>query len=172
LGFTFAVPLGVRAERAQVSNLELRVAKARTALAAQELEISHELANAFNLLERWHTNAGTSLERQGAASDRVNATTAEYESGRIPVDALLRARVSQAQAKIEYERSIVEYNKSIANLAFRTGTLYEHYSIRLAEAGALPELASERPEPPLAGPPAERQHPTKHGGGWIEPAES
>lgn len=149
LGFILSFPFGVRAERAQAQNLQLRVVKARAALAAQELEISHELANAFNLLERWHTNAQTNLERQVAADRRVEAFEAEYESGRTALDSLLRARISQAQSRTEYARNIVEYNKALANLEYRRGTLFERCHVHIAERSDAPDeyLASDEREP-------------------------
>lgn len=129
LGLQFSLPFGLRAERMQACNLELQLAKARAALAQQELEISHELANAFNLLNRWQQVAKTSAERVNAADRRVSAFAAEYSSGRASLDLLLRARVSQAQSQIEHHRSVAEYNKSLSNVEYRKGTLLEWHQV-------------------------------------------
>ncbi len=159
MGFVYSMPLGVRAERAQAKNLELRLAKARSALAAQELEISHELTNAFNQMDRWYTTAQTNAQRKSAADRRVNAFEAEYETGRTSLDLMLRARISRAQSQIEYQRSLVEYNKALANVRFRNGTIMETYQIRIAELHPptrRSDLNDEQPDEEATNPLEER----------------
>jgi len=131
LGFRLSVPIGFRAEQSNIYHLEFRLAKARAGLAAQELEISHELRNAAVRMERWHTNLETTRRRMEAADRRVRAFQADYEAGRTSVDLLLRAEVSRAQARTAYYRALAEYNKAITNLYFRTGMLLEHSGVRL-----------------------------------------
>ncbi len=144
LGFEFSMPLGFRAALSQQKNIELRLARARTQLATQELEISHELSSAFQGMGRWHTVMRTNFSRLQAADDRVKAFDADYRAGRLPaVDLLLRAQISRAQANNEYYRSLVEYNKSIANLHLRKETLLEHNNVHLAESGWKPEAYAE-----------------------------
>lgn len=133
LGFEFSMPFGFRAAHSQVRNLELRLAKARAALSAQELEVSHELANAFQEVDRWYQTARTNFNRRRAAELRVQATQAEYEVGRTSLDLLLRAQISLAQAEVSYFRSLVEYNKAIATIHYRKGTLLEEDNVQLAE---------------------------------------
>jgi len=135
LGAEFSMPLGFRAAHAQKRNLELRLAKARAGLAAQELEVSHELAAAFQNLDRAFVTAQTNFNRRRAAELRVQAFQAEFNSGRLKnVDLLLRAQISLAQAEVAYYSSLVDYNKSINELQYRKGTLLEDTGVQLAEA--------------------------------------
>ncbi|MBW3541488.1 MAG: TolC family protein [Planctomycetes bacterium] len=133
LGFQFSMPVGFRAAHAQVRNLELRVSKSRSALAAQELEIAHELAVSFQELDRFYRTAQTYFNRRLAAQKRVQAVEAEYEAGRTTLDLLLRAQTSLAQAEIAYYRSLIEYNKAVSGIHFRKGTLLELNQVALAE---------------------------------------
>jgi len=132
-GVQFNMPLGMRTAQAQVRNLELRLAKARKALEEQEVEISHELAAAFQALDRAWATARIGFNRRKAAAESVRAYQAEYENGRTSADLLLRAQVSLAQAEISYFSSLVDYNKAISELEFRKGRSLEHNNVRLAE---------------------------------------
>ena len=136
MGMEFSMPLGFRAAHAQQRNIELRLARARSQLATQELEVSHELSNAFQSMARWNQVMRTNFSRFQASDDRVKAFEADYRAGRLPaVDLLLRAQISRAQANNEYYRSVVEYNKSVAGLHLRKETLLEHNNVQLSEAG-------------------------------------
>ena len=141
LGFEFNMPLGFRAAHAQVRNTELRLAKARAVLEAQELEISHELAAAFQTLARAYQTAQTNFNRRRAAERRVQAFEAEEE--RRAIDLLLRAHISLAQAEISYFTSVVEYNRGINELRYRKGTLLEDNNVHLAEGLSSPEAYSQ-----------------------------
>ena len=132
-GVQFNMPLGMRTAQAQVRNLELRLAKARKALDEQEVEISHELAAAFQSLDRAWATAQIGFNRRKAATESVRAYQAEYENGRTSADLLLRAQVSLAQAEIAYFSSLVQYNKAISELQYRKGASLEHNSVQLAE---------------------------------------
>ncbi len=143
LGFEFRMPIGYRAAHAQVKHYELRVARARAALAAQELEVSHELSNAFQAVDRWYKTAQTNFNRWSAAQDRTQAFRVEYERGKGSLDLLLRSQISRAQAEVAYYRSLTEYNKAITDLEYRKGALLEHDNVMVAEglwdAEAYPE---------------------------------
>lgn len=141
LGFEFFVPIGLRLAKTQVRNQELQVAKARAALAAQELEVSHELAEAFRRLDRSYRTARTNYNRREAARKRLSATRASYDAGRqeTTVDLLLRAQTAVAQAEVAYFRSLIEYNQAIAEVHYRKGTLLMQNNVQLAEGGWDPQ---------------------------------
>ena len=133
MGLTLSAPIGFRSEKAQVRNYELRLARARENLAATELEISHELANAVQNLSRFYTIAQTNLNRRKAAQLRVEKLQYELDEGTITPDPLVRAQASLATAENAYYESLVEYNKQIANVHYRKGTLLDSYNVYLAE---------------------------------------
>ncbi len=139
LGFEFSMPLGLRNATAQVRNQELRLAKAREVLGLQELEISHELANAFQTLAWRYQTAQTNFNRRRAAERQLQAFEAEFDAGTKTLDLLLQAQTRLAQAETAYFTSVVNYNKAITDLHFRKGTLLENDNVHLAEGMWTPE---------------------------------
>lgn len=135
LGLQFSLPVGLRYAHAQVRNFELRLQKARAALAAQEVEISHELAAAFRDLDRTWLDMQNNLSRQTAIEDQLRAIEAEYRSEptRVPIQQVLQAHDALAQARINYATSIADYNAALAELEYRTGQLLEYNSVHLSE---------------------------------------
>lgn len=135
LGFQFSVPIGLRLARAQLHNIELQLAKARAALAAQELDISHDLADAMQQLDLAFTTARTNFDRRVASELRVATEQARWEVSveGASVDLLLRAQASKAAAEVAYFTSLVNYNKAIVNLNLRRGTLLDVNNISIAE---------------------------------------
>lgn len=134
-GFTFSVPIGLRAARSQMRNIELQLVKARATLSAQELDVSHEVAETIQRIDVAYMTARTYLDRKIASERRVQATTAEYEAGvrDATLDLVLRAQASNASAEILYYTSLVNYNKALTELHQRRGTLLENDGIHLIE---------------------------------------
>lgn len=139
LGFEFSMPIGFRAAHSQVRNIELRLAKARAALATQEHEISHELAHAFRQLDASFQTAQTNFNRRRAAERRLQAYQAQFEASRANVDLLLRSQASLAEADISYYQSLVNYNRAIVDFKYRKGTLLEDDNVYLSESLSHPE---------------------------------
>jgi hypothetical protein len=108
-------------------------------LATQEVEVSHELANAFQLLDYWYRSMSTSYNRLLAAERRLEGVEAEYEADRKELEFLLQAQTRYAAAEAAYFRSVVEYNKAVAEIHLRKGTLLENNNIHLAEGAWTPE---------------------------------
>ena len=139
IGFEFNVPLGFRAAHAQVRNIELRLAKARDTLQAQEIDISHEVAQDFQTIAVQYTTAQSNFNRFRAARERVQLFRAEVEAGTKTFDVLLRALGSQAEAEVAYFRSLTEYNKAIVALHYHKGTLLPYDDVWLGESDWTPE---------------------------------
>ena len=135
MGLQFSMPLGFRAAHAQLRNIELQLVKSRAALSAQELDISHELAEATQKIDLTYMTARTYLDRKIAAERRVQAVQAEYDAGvtAATLDLVLRAQASNAAAEISYYTALVNYNKAITELHTRRGTLLENDGIQLTE---------------------------------------
>lgn len=143
LGFEFSMPLGFRSAHAQVRNIELRLAKAREVLAVQELEISHELAVAFQNMSVSFENTKTTFNRRVAAEERVRLFSERERVGTVTTDLVLRAQASLAQADIAYFTNLVNYSKSLTDFYFRRGTLLEHNNVRISEDRWKPEAYKE-----------------------------
>ena len=140
LGLELTMPFGFRTAHSQVKNLELQLAKARAMLAAQEFEVSHELGRAFQELDRAYQTAQTNFNRRAAAERQVQGIRNGREQlAEQYVDRLLRAQLTLAQSEVAYYTSLVAYNRAIAEVHYRKGSLLEFNNVALAENGWDPQ---------------------------------
>jgi outer membrane protein TolC len=133
LGFEATIPIGFRNAHSQERNFELRLARARCALATQELDVSHEIRNAFQSLDRAYAVAQSAFNRRVAAAERVNAYRAQYELRGNTIDPLLRSQQSLVQAEVAYDQALAQYNQAITDFYYRTGSILEESNISIAE---------------------------------------
>jgi outer membrane protein TolC len=133
IGLEASIPIGYRSAHVQVRNYELRVARARVGLQTQELDVSHEIAEAFQTLDRSYTAAQSAFNRRTAAAERVEAYKAQYELKGATVDPLLRAQQSLVLAEVAYYQSVAQYNQAITDFYYRTGTILEESNVSIAE---------------------------------------
>jgi outer membrane protein TolC len=133
VGFGFYMPLGFRREKAAVRNAELTLVKEKAIHREKELELSHQLADAYRELDNTYLLTQVIFNRRVAAKDQVNAVETAYEQGAATVDLLLDAQRRLADADSAYFRGVVDYNLAIRNLELRKGSLLEYNDINLAE---------------------------------------
>ena len=138
--FSFQMPVGFRRELAGVQAARLSLVREQKRLADMELNASHLLTNAVRGLDFNYRNAQTHVNRLRAASEEVASVQALYDLDKITLDLVLDAQRRRAQAQIDYYRALCEYNKSVAVVHFRKGSLLEYNSIFLAE-GPWPDKA-------------------------------
>ena len=145
MGFQFAMPIGLRALHSQLRNLELQLVKARAGLAAAELDIAHELADATQRIDLAYETAQWNLDRRIASEARVTATKAEYEAGiaTATLDLVLRATASRATSEVAFYTSLVDYNRAINDLNWRRGIILDINNIHLSEGDWLPEAQED-----------------------------
>jgi len=125
--------LGFRRENAGVRNAQMELAREQTVLQEGELELSHQLAYAIRDLETNYVLSQTAFNRRIAAQRQVEAVAQAYETDTITLDVLLQAQQTLAQAESDYFRRLVDYNRSIAQVHFRKGSLLEYNGVYLAE---------------------------------------
>ncbi|WP_171182602.1 TolC family protein [Alienimonas chondri] len=133
LGLEYSAPIGFRQANLQVRNLEYRLTKARKVLAAQELDVSHQLADAFQQVALRHATATNFFNQIGAAQERVRILDAQRSEGALRTDFLLRAQTDLAAAEGAYFQEIVAYNQAQALLQLTKGTLLDANGVQLAE---------------------------------------
>ena len=139
VGLQFNMPLGFRQAISQVRNYELRLAKAREALANQELEICHELTTTFQNMAWRYQTAQTNYNRWQNAELQVPRREELILKGRpgvdtsVLLDQWLQTRNRAAQAEISFYTSVTEYQKAITDMHFRKGTLLELNNVHLEE---------------------------------------
>jgi hypothetical protein len=132
-GFQLNLPIGFRREMAGVRNAQLYLARERVKLQEGELELSHQVAHAFRDEEKNYVLSQTNFNRRLAAQREVEAVTAAYETDTVTIDRVLDAQRQLAQAESDYYQALVDYNKSIATVHYRKGSLLEYNGVYLSE---------------------------------------
>lgn len=135
MGLQFSMPIGFRRAKTQVRNLELRLAKAREVLSAQELNVAHAVADALQAIDYRYQNAVANFNRRAAAARRVELFEQELQAGTVTLDEVLRAQASLATAESAYYTSLVRYNQALSYLHVVKGTLLERDNVSLTEGG-------------------------------------
>jgi hypothetical protein len=138
--FQYQMPIGFRRELAAVRHAQLRLAREKATLEDMELDVSHGLAHALRNLETNYQLAQTNANRWAAAQREVEARTALYKGGRTALDDVLQAQQRRAVAQSAFWSAVVEYNKSIADLHTRKGSIMDYNGIAFAE-GPWPQKA-------------------------------
>jgi outer membrane protein TolC len=138
-GFQFSMPIGFRAAWSQVRQYEVRVAKAREALAEQEMEIAQELAVAFQNVAVNYQTAQSYFNRRLATERELALYEYQYEVGTTTLSFVLTAQSNLASAESSYYTSLVNYAEAIMDLNFRQGTLLDYHNVTLAESDWTPE---------------------------------
>ncbi len=133
-------PIGARREHAGVRNSQLKIQREQARLEDMELNASSLLTTAVQNLEYYYQNAQTHFNRWLAAEREVDALSALVGEGMESIDLVLDGHRRRANAQADFYRSIVEYNKAIANVHFRKGTLLDFNNVQLAE-GPWPDKA-------------------------------
>lgn len=147
VGLQFTPPrIGARREMAGVRNAELALAREKARLEDMELNVSHLLTTAIQNLDFNYQVAQTHFNRWVATEQEVDSLLALVMGGAStsdkgnPIDLLLNSQRRRANAQADFYRAVAEYNKSIANVHFRRGSLLEYNNIQLAE-GPWPQKA-------------------------------
>jgi len=133
LGLDLRFPFGFRQGMAGVRHAQLNLVRERKVLQEQELELDHQLGEAFrNVAEKYEVSQ-TYYNTWLAANREVEAVDAAYQAGTTTLDQVLDAQRRRAEAEVEYYSSLVDYNVAVIEVHFRKGSLLEYNEIYLAE---------------------------------------
>ncbi|HZN35288.1 MAG TPA: TolC family protein [Pirellulaceae bacterium] len=138
--FQYDMPIGFRRELAGVRHAQLRLAREKAFLEDIELDVSHGLALSVRNVDTNFHLAQTNANRWAASQEDVNAREALYKAGRVALDDVLEAQRRRAVAQSAFWQSVIEYNKSIADLHTRKGSIMEYDGVSFGE-GPWPEKA-------------------------------
>jgi outer membrane protein TolC len=138
--FQYQMPIGFRRELAGVRHAQLLLARDKALLEEYELDISHGLTKSVRNLDANFQLAQTNANRWKASQEEVETTDALYRGGKITLDVVLEAQRRRALAQAAFWSAITEYNKSIADLHTRKGSILEYNGICFEE-GPWPQKA-------------------------------
>ncbi len=133
LGVQMTMPLGFRKEMATVRHYQMQLAKERAKLQDEELEISHQLADAVRQLKLNYELTQTNFNRTLAAVRQVEAVAAAFDAETVTLDQLLEAQRLRAEAQASFFRTLLDYQRAIIGVHFRKGSLLEYNNVYLTE---------------------------------------
>ena len=135
LGLDVSIPLGFRKEMAGVRNAQMALAKSRSLLGEQELELTHQLQDAIRELIKAYVVTQTHFNGRVAAVKDVEAAKAKRKAqvreGTLTLELDAQRRLAEVEAR--YFRSLVDYNLAITTVHFRKGSLLEYNGVYLTE---------------------------------------
>jgi len=140
LGFTFQMPIGMRAPLATVKQSQYVLLKQRAYLQQIVHQTTHSLSRFFLEVDANYKQFKTASRLRAAAAQRLEAQRAFYEEGRITIDRYLDAVSQYASAVAQEAQFKTTYNISIVALEEAKGTLLAYNNIAVAE-GPQPKKA-------------------------------
>ena len=129
-----SMPIGFRQAHVGVRNAELRLAREKVLLEAQEREIIYDLTLAVGEMDRSYVVMQTNYNRWVAARQQAAAVETAFEDDRVEFIAVLDAQRRQAEDEAQFYRSRVEYAVAVKNIHFEKGTLLDYLGIAFAES--------------------------------------
>ena len=133
VGFTFAMPLGMRAPLANNKQAQLSLLRQRAFLQQIVHQTTHSLARFFVEVDANYKQFKTASRLRAAAAERLEAQKAFYEEGRITIDRYLDSVAQFADAVAREAQFKTTYNISIVALEEAKGTLLGYDNIAVAE---------------------------------------
>jgi outer membrane protein TolC len=129
----FRMPVGFRRGLANVRNAQLKLSRERSRLEDQELDVVRELEDAIAALDANRVKMQKSFNRWGKTKIEKDHFDELRDAGVETLDVALDAQRRQAQAKISFYTSLCEYNKMIALIHRRKGTILAYNGVCFAE---------------------------------------
>ena len=133
VGFTFAMPLGMRSPLANTRQAQYTLLRQRAYLQQIVHQTTHSLARFFLEVDANYKQFKTASRLRAAAAQRLEAQRAYYEEGRITIDRFLDAVSQYANAVASEATYKTTYNISIVALEEAKGTLLAYNNIAVAE---------------------------------------
>src|SRR5262249_11354552 len=133
VGFTFQVPLGMRAPLATTRQAQYALLRSRAFLQQVVHQTTHSLARFFLEIDANYKQFKTASRLRAAAALRLESQRAYYEEGRITIDRFLDAVSQYATAVATEAQYKTTYNISIVALEEAKGTLLAYDNISVAE---------------------------------------
>lgn len=130
-------PIGSRREKNNILAAQVQLKKSHEELRTKELMLVHQLETAWVSVVSTHTSMLNFFDqlRENQNEIEIYHEQIASDSGDMSqlLDALLRAEEIKARAQLLYFQSIVEYNKSIVNIHYLKGSLFDLNNVALGE---------------------------------------
>lgn len=125
--------VGFRRELANVRNAQLKLAQEHARLEEIELDVSRELGDALQAAADNYRVLQIAFNRWSYTTQELMHFDRTIEVGVETIDTVLDAQRRNAQAEISFYTALAEYNKSIALVHRRKGTILAYNGIEFSE---------------------------------------
>ncbi|HMO14468.1 MAG TPA: TolC family protein [Pirellulaceae bacterium] len=133
IGLDFGMSVGYRRELANVRNSQLKLAEQIAILEDMELDVARELSQAMRALDLQYELIQTSFNRWVASATELEAREQRWQAGTEPITFTLDAQRRRAQGEQLYYQALAEYNKMIALIHRRKGTILAYNNVMMDE---------------------------------------
>ena len=133
LGIDFRAPVGFRTEQANLRNAQLKLAREIARLEDSELDVNKEIHETIQSMATSLRTATSHFNRWRAAKIEEDVFDELRNAGTETLDVALEAQRRLSQAEIAFYQSITEYNKMLALLHRRKGTILVYSGIVFEE---------------------------------------
>ena len=133
LNGTFALPIGFRREEANVRNAQLKLAREIARGEDLELDITKELSETMRALAANQMIMRSAFNRWISTDEEVQHFERLEDAGVESLDVALDSQRRRSQAEIAFYTAVVEYNKVIALLHHRKGTILAYSGVEYQE---------------------------------------
>ena len=130
---TFAAPIGFRREEANVRNAQLKLAREIARGEDLELDITKELSETMRALAANQMIMRSAFNRWISTDEEVDHFERLEEAGVESLDVSLDATRRRAQSEVAFYTAVVEYNKTIALMHHRKGTILAYSGVEFQE---------------------------------------
>ncbi len=133
LGVTYAIPIGLRRELSNVRNAQLKLARDIARIEDLELDVTREISEAFRALDVNRRLMQSSFNRWKDTKIEGDHFDLIIGEGLETLDVALDAQRRQTQAEAAFYSALCEYNKVIALIHRRKGTILSYNGVQFAE---------------------------------------
>lgn len=129
----FRMPVGYRAELANVRNAQLKLARQIAILEDSELDVNKEIHETLQSMAAALVTATDHFNRWRMSRNELDGYEELQKEGAETLDIALEAQRRLSQAEIAFYQSITEYNKMLALLHRRKGTTLAYNGVHFEE---------------------------------------
>ncbi len=133
LGLDYRIPVGLRRELSNVRNAQLKLARDVARIEDMELDVTREISEAIRALDANRRLMQSSFNRWKDTEIENQHFQEIVELGLETLDVALDAQRRQTQAEAAFYAALCEYNKLIALIHRRKGTILAYSGISFAE---------------------------------------
>lgn len=133
VGGTYAMPIGFRREEANVRNAQMKLARSIARVEDLELDIEKNLSETIRALDANQMIMRASFNRWISTTEEVEHFKRLEDAGVESLDVALDSQRRRAQAEIAFHTAVVEYNKALALMHRRKGTILSYSGIEFSE---------------------------------------